>query len=200
MWELVLLPQPLSSSDLTPPSTSYPLRRCLMIAHPCGHAHLSVRAVQASCAILLYGAKMISPTRAECRQTTTSQRQHCKTGLGPNQHCMQHRHLLWNSPSTTPKRTLFYVPCHCKQLTDWAFLCIEDSNDAPNTTHADNDNDTISFDSTLPEPYSSKRINKIVDGNISWNSRLSSAPPKDNPCNESTTVIQRKASPSSLTA
>ncbi len=177
-----------------------------------------------------------------------------KTGLGPNHHCLQHHHLRRNPPPTTPKKTLFYVPHNCKRLTDWAFPCIDNSNNAPNTTYADNDNDTISFDSTLPEPHSSewtdkiangdiswnsrpssapskdnlhnesttivqnndddtipfnstlpephslKWTNKIVNGNISWNLRPSSASPKDNPCNESTTVVQRKAPPSSSTA
>jgi hypothetical protein len=82
------------------------------------------------------------------------------------------------------------VPRHCKQLTDWAVPCSDDSNNAPNTTHADNDNDTISINSTFPEPHSSEWTNKIADGNILWNSRSSSAPPKDNPRNESTTIVQ----------
>jgi hypothetical protein len=61
-------------------------------------------------------------------------------------------------------------------------------------------NNDTSFNLTLPEPSSCKWINKTVDDNISWTSRPSLAPPKDNPCNESTIIAQRKAAPSLSTA
>jgi hypothetical protein len=142
------------------------------------------------CPVLLYGAKTIPPTRAECRQTMVSRQRHCKTGSRPNHRHSQRHQLRRNPPPTTPKRTLFYVPCHFKRLTDWAFPCINDSNNAPDTIHADDEDDTISFDSNLPEPHSSEWTDRIADGDISWNSRPSSVPPKDNPCNESPTIVQ----------
>jgi hypothetical protein len=150
---------------------------------------ISPQSAGVACPVLLYGVKTIPPTRVECRQTMMSGQQHCKTDSGPN-HChSQRRHLQRNPSLTTPKRTLFYVPCLCKQLTDWAFWCIDDNN-APDTTHTDNDNDTISFNSTLPEPHSSEWTNKIADGDISWNSMPSSALPQDKPRNGSTTVVE----------
>ncbi len=61
MWELLIPSQPSSSSDETPPSTSYQTRQLPMMARTCGHAHLSVHAVLALCALSSSTAKRRYP-------------------------------------------------------------------------------------------------------------------------------------------
>jgi hypothetical protein len=154
-----------------------------------------------ACPVLLYGTKTVPPRRVERQQETTTQRQHHKTGSGPNHQCSQRRHLQPNPPPVTQKWTLFCTPRRQWQLSDWEFLCINNSQEALETTCKDNDADAIAPSLILHKSSSIAWIDKIADGAISWNLQPSLlAPPRDTPQSKPTAVVQRQASSSSLTS
>ncbi len=162
---------------------------------------VSPRSTGIACPILLYGAKMVPPTRAECQQETTTRQRHHKTGSGPNHCCSQRCHLRRNPPPVTQKRSLFCTPFRQRRLSDWAFPCIDNSHEAPEMTCEDDDADAIALNSNLHESSSIAWIDEFSNGAISWNLRPSPlAPPRDMPRSKPTAIIQRQASLSSSTS
>jgi hypothetical protein len=68
---------------------------------------VSPRSAGLECSVFLYGAKTVSPTRAERQQEPASRRQQCAVGSGPTYRCSRRRLLRRNLPGLHPARVLF---------------------------------------------------------------------------------------------
>jgi hypothetical protein len=94
-----------------------------------------------------------------------------------------------------------YTPRRRQQLSDWAFPCSNDSNnpyEASEPTYENDDNDTITLNSSLHDSAPVAGIDEIADGFISWKPRPSSpAPRQDVPRHRGTVVAQRQVPSSS---
>ena len=153
-----------------------------------------------ACPVVLYEAKTVPPTRAERRQETTIRRRHCTAGTGPNHRRSRRHHLRRNPRPVTQQRSLFYAPHRQRQLSDWAFPSTNDSNDpheASVPTYENDDDDTITLNSSLHNSAPIAWIDKVADGVISWKPQPSSPAPRQDATQHRRIVTAQHQVPSS---